>query len=126
MYLIAIFGISGLSILVLLTAKLIEEKRRKQIFVLGIISMGNESVRRYSRFITHKYSEFKTRLDLTLTKRLPNQFKVLSNRAGNFLKEYVEYYTEKARNSRLLKRNGGISEFFKNISNARNRPTTFL
>ena len=100
----------------LLAAKLIEEKRHKQIFVLGIISMGNESVRRYTRLITHKYSEFRTRLELTLSKRLPNQFKVLSNRAGNFLKEYVEYYTEKARNSRLLKRNGGISEFFKSIS----------
>ncbi|MEK7147669.1 MAG: hypothetical protein AAB758_00045 [Patescibacteria group bacterium] len=111
-----IFILSALVIATMLVAKRIEEKRKKGIFLLKVISRGNERAIDLHRGALHHYSKSKEKIDFLIKKQLPLRTKSLWNKFQSFVKYSVKIYMRDMRNSRLLKRGDGISEFFKNIS----------
>ena len=116
MTLIAIFAISGLSVLTLLVAKSIERKRKKPLFILSLISKGDIRIREIYHKTLSAYSEGKERAAFFSTKQLPMHSKNLVNKVVVFVKEKRAEYINRMRDSRLIKKPDGISEFFKNMS----------
>lgn len=113
---IAIFAISGLSVLTLLAAKSLERKRKKQLFVLSLISKGDMHIREFYHITLRAYSEGKEKTRFFLTKQLPMHSKNLVNKSVVFVNEKRAEYMNRMRDSRLIKKPKGISEFFKNMS----------
>lgn len=116
MTLTAIFAISGLSVLTLLAAKSIERRRKKPLFILSAISRGDMRIRELYHRVVRTYSEGKERMLFLLTKQFPMHSKNLLNKSAIFVKEKRAEYMDRMRDSRLLKKPEGISEFFKNMS----------
>ena len=116
MTLIAIFAVSGLAILTLVSAKSLERKRRRPFFILAAISKGDENARRLYQRIVGLYSEGKVRARFFLEKQIPIRSRNFFNKILSFIKEKREYYVNNMRDRRLLKKPDGISEFFKNMS----------
>ncbi len=116
MTLIAIFAISGLSILVLLTAKSIEKRRKKSLFILSAISKGDIRVRELWHKALDTYSSGKERALFLLTKQVPMRSKNFINKSVAFINERRAEYMGRMRDSRLIKKPDGISEFFKSMS----------
>ncbi len=114
---ITVFGISGLVIVILMTAKRLEEKRRKSFFILNMISKGDIHTRELYHKAVRLYSEGKEKTSFLLKRRVPIHAKNSMNKLLSFLKEKREQYVSNMRDSRLLKKPDGISEFFKNMSN---------
>jgi len=114
---IAIFGISGLAIVLLLITKKREEKQKKDFFILTLISKGNIHIRKIYHRVVRLYSEGKEQISFLIHKQLPIYYKKSLNRLVIFLKKKREQYVVSMRDSRLLKKPDGISEFFKNMSN---------
>jgi len=113
---IAIFAFSGLAIFSIIAAKILETKMNKPFFVLSIISKGDVLVRNVYHRLADSYLEWKERSIFFATKQLPLRTKNVSNKFISFGKEKVEKYVGNVRNSRLLKKSDGISEFYKSIS----------
>jgi hypothetical protein len=111
-----IFAISGLSIATLIVAKRLEEKRKKTLFVSRAISKGDIHIRRLYHATVHFYSEGKEKGLFLLKKQIPIHSKNSLNKTISFLKEKRVQYINNMRDSRLLKKSDGISEFFKNMS----------
>lgn len=111
-----LFTLSGVAIVTLTIAKRIEEKRKKDFFILNAISRGDIHLRKLHHKILNYYSEGKEKLFFLAKKQVPMRAKSLLNRSVTLLKETAEKHIGNARNSRLLKKSDGISEFFKNIS----------
>lgn len=115
---VIIFNISGLAIILLIVAKIVGEKRRKPFFISNIISKGDIHIRGLYHKVVHLYSEGKEKVSFLTMKRIPMRLRSFLNKLLSFLKEKKAQYTSDMRDSRLLKKSDGISEFFKNMSSA--------
>lgn len=115
MILIIIFIISGAGLILLMTAKRLEQ-RGTTLFILGAISLGDARARRLYHESIRSYSETKEKLLFLVEKQLPLRAKNLWNKSTTYLKDRVEKSLGDIRGSRLLKKSDGLSEFFKNIS----------
>ena len=116
MIIFSIFAISGLAIPVLIIAKKLEQKRRKPFLILNLISKGNIHIRKLFHRVVHYYSEGKEKVIFILKRRIPLHSKNSSNKLLSYLVDKKEKYINNMRDSRLLKKPDGISEFFKNMS----------
>lgn len=112
-----IFTISGLGIIVLTTTKILEQKRKKQLFISNAISRGDTHARKLYHTAVHLYSEGKEKTLLFFQKKIRMHLRNSLNKLISFLKEKKGQYINNMRNSKLLKKPDGISEFFKNMSN---------
>jgi hypothetical protein len=110
------FYISGIAILALLLAKGVEMKFKHRFSLLKLVSRWDKEVRVVYHRGVHMYSESKEKGYRWATKQLPYKAKSYVNKSSAFAKEKLEKYIGDVRNSRLIKKNDGISEFFRNIS----------
>ena len=113
---IAIFAFSGLAIFSIIAAKILESKMKRPLFVLRLISKGDVLVRNIYHKLADLYLELKEKSTILVTKQLPLRARNEFNKLVAFLKDLIEKYVGNVRNSKLLKKSDGISEFYKNIS----------
>lgn len=113
---VLIFTISGLAISILIVAKKFEQKRRKTFLIFKLISKSNIRLRRLYHTLVHLYSEGKEKVSFFLKRQIPLHSKNSSNKLFSYLVAKKEKYINNMRDSRLLKKSDGISEFFKNMS----------
>ncbi|MFZ2484851.1 MAG: hypothetical protein WAW81_02855 [Minisyncoccia bacterium] len=113
---IYIFTISGLSIATLVFTKRLEEKRRKQFFISRAISRGDIHAREFYQKAVHLYSEGKEKVIFFYRRQIPIHSKNSLNKFLSYVAERREQYLNNMRDSRLLKKSDGISEFIKNMS----------
>jgi hypothetical protein len=116
MFTFSLFILSGAMIVIIALAKRREEKKKKSVFLLKIISIGDERIRHLRHEGLHFYSQGKEKFSFWIKKQLPLKLKSLTNRFQAYIGEKSVEYLGDVRNTRLLKRSDGISEFFKNIS----------
>ena len=116
MIITSFFAISGLSIILLLAAKKLEEKRKKTFFISNAISRGDTHIREFYHQTVRFYSEGKEKSLFFFKKHVPLHTKNSLNKLLTFLRKQMEQYIVNMRDSRLLKKSDGISEFFKNMS----------
>ncbi len=102
--------------ILLLVTKKVEEKRRKPFFISNAISKGDTHIRGLYLRVVRFYSEGKEKTLLLLNKRIPLHSRNSLNKLLSFFREKRERYINEMRDSRLLKKPDGISEFFKNMS----------
>ena len=113
---IYIFTASGVAILLLVTTKRLQQKLKKPFFVFNIISKADAQIRALYQKLVHLYSDSKEKTSFLIEKQIPIHSKNVLNKSISFIKEKRDQYIGNIRNSRLLKRPDGISEFFKNMS----------
>ncbi len=116
MFLPITFVISGLIIVALVGAKMIEDSKKRKPLFLKLVSLGDERVRNATLDFAHKYSEWKERGHIYLTNQLPLRSKNLLNKVTALLKERLQRHVGDIRGSKFLKKKDGLSEYFKNIS----------
>ncbi len=114
--LVTLFILSGTAIAILLVAKRVEEKRRKTNFVLRLVSLGDTRVRELHHVSVHYYSEVKEKTGFFIKKQLPRYSKSSLNKIVAQAQERLDLYLESLRDSKLLKKSDGISEFFQTMS----------
>jgi|GEM_PF-1151259 len=112
----ALFFISGMAILSILLAKRHELRYKQTIFVLRLISRGDELVRKLHHRSIAFYSESKTKAEVLFKKQLPLRVRAGFNKTLSLIEEKSSLYLKRVRDSHLIKRSDGISEFFKSIS----------
>lgn len=112
----ALFIFSGLGILSIFIAKRYELKNKQTIFVINIISKGDSLVRDWYQKSLIYYDEGKSILEIRLKKQIPLRIRALVNKLYTNLELKSKNYFERARDSRLIKKSDGISDFFKSIS----------
>lgn len=113
---ISIFVISGLFIIALIATKKWEERRDGSFFILRAISRGDTHIRELHHSTAHLYANGKEKLIFFCNRQIPIHSKNLFNKLNSFLGEKRDQFANNMRDSRLLKKSDGISEFFKNIS----------
>jgi hypothetical protein len=111
-----LFILSALVIVTMLVAKRIEEKKRASVLLLKLVSRGDERARVWYNQALQHYSIGKEKAEILVKKQLPLRTRHLLNKAISYSQELSAKYLGDVRNSRLLKRSDGISEFFKSIS----------
>src|SRR3989338_8840617 len=116
MYLSYAFFFSGAILAVLLVAKRIEERKKTRVFLLRLISRGEEHARKLQREAVRRYSLSKEEMHFFMAKQLPRYSKSSLNKALARFEESMQKYLERLRDSRLLKKDEGISEFFKSMA----------
>jgi len=116
MTLIVIFIISGLAIILLITVKGLEAKRRKLFFITRAISKGDIYTREIYHKVVRLYYEGKEGVIFFFKKRIPIHTRNTLNKIIFFLEEKRRKYADNMRDSKLLKKQDGMSEFFKNMS----------
>jgi len=116
MLVFALFIFSGLGILSIFIAKRYELKNKQTIFVINIISKGDSLVRDWYQKSLIYYDEGKSILEIRLKKQIPLRIRALVNKLYTNLELKSKDYFERARDSRLIKKSDGISDFFKSIS----------
>ncbi|MDO8565376.1 MAG: hypothetical protein Q7R67_02035 [bacterium] len=112
----SLFIISGTALVTLTLAKRREERRKTGVFLLKAISRGDERARALHHQAVRLYSEGKERADFLIKKQLPMRSRHTFNKLVTLLQEQSERYAGRMRDSKLLKKSDGISEFFKNMS----------
>ncbi|MDO8424014.1 MAG: hypothetical protein Q7S54_00190 [bacterium] len=112
----SLFILSGTAIVTLTLAKRIEEKRKKGVFLLKFISRSDERAREFHQRSVRFYSVGKERTAFFIKKQLPMRSRNSLNKFISKLSEQGTKYLGDIRDSRLLKKPDGISEFFKNMS----------
>ncbi len=116
MYLSFVFFFSGVVLAVLLVAKRMDEKRKTGVFLLKLISRGEERARELHREAIKRYSQGKDQTHFFIRKQLPRYSKSSFNKLLAYLEESIKKYFNNLRDSRLLKKDEGISEFFKSMA----------
>lgn len=116
MFLPILFAISGLVIVTLIGAKILEDKRKSKPLVLRLVSLGDERVRNWGIEFAHRYSDFKTQGHFFITNQLPLRSKNYFNKLVALAKEKFEERVGDIRGSKLLKKSDGLSEYLKSIS----------
>lgn len=111
-----IFILSGTVLAIMLLAKRIEEKRKRNVFILNLISRGDTHVRELHHRAVRYYSIGKEKGVFLVKKQLPRYSRSSLNKALALIEERLQRHLDSIRDSRLLKKDEGISEFFKNIS----------
>ncbi|KKR30512.1 MAG: hypothetical protein A3C62_02510 [Candidatus Zambryskibacteria bacterium RIFCSPHIGHO2_02_FULL_39_16] len=114
---IVIFTISGMIVFLLPLAKRLESKQGKSFLIFRLISKGDFYVREIYHWMVHLYFEGKERSSFLIKRQIPLHSKNFSNKLTVYLREKRIRYFNNMRDSRLLKKSDGISEFFKNMSN---------
>lgn len=112
----ALFLLSGIAIIVLTLSKRVEERRRTRFFLLRSVSRADKRVREFHHEALHFYSGGKDKFSFWIRKQLPMKLKSLSNKLQAYAGEKSVEYLGDIRNSRLIKRSDGISDFIKSIS----------
>lgn len=112
----ALFLLSGAALATLTIAKRVEEKKKRTPAVLRAVSIGDERVRHLHNEILRQYSTAKEKSAFWVKKQLPLKVKSNLNKLHAYAKEKGVEYMGDMRDSRLIKKSDGISEFFKNIS----------
>ncbi len=110
-----LFGISGVAIATLTVAKRIELRKRRTLPLLKAVSRSDEHLRSFYHSILKWYSGGKHKLIFLIKKQLPLRIKNQVNRVLCYLRDLGGKYFGNIRNSRAIRREGDISEFFKNI-----------
>jgi hypothetical protein len=113
---IVIFSASGLAIILLLATKRLELKNKQDFFILDIISKGNIHIRKLYHRIVSFYFKSKEQIFFFIYKQLPVYYRKSFNKLLTFIEKKREQYLVSMRDSRLLKKPDGLSEFFKNMS----------
>src|SRR3989344_4343863 len=113
---VIIFTTSGLAIVLLAAAKQVEKKRGKQFLIFNLISKGDIHIRSLHHKMVRLYSEGKEKALFFFNRQIPIHSRNFLNKSISFLKTKREQYIGNMRDSRLLKKSDGISEFFKNMS----------
>lgn len=117
MILIYLFILAGIVIATLLLAKRIEEKRRKNVFFLRVISRGDVKIRELHNNVVRLYSTSKEKTSFFVGRQLPRYSRSSLNKAVAKFEENMQVYLERLRDSKIIKKkDAGISEFFKNMS----------
>ncbi|MCR4279609.1 MAG: hypothetical protein NUV78_02630 [Candidatus Zambryskibacteria bacterium] len=116
MVLIYLFILSGIVLMTMAVAKRLEEKRRTKVFLFKLISRGDSLAREFHHEAVNFYSASKEKTDFFIKKQLPMHSKSSLNKIISKVEEKMERHIDNLRDSRLLKKSDGISEFFKNIS----------
>lgn len=111
-----LFIISGAALVTLTLAKRVEEKRKTSVFLFKLISKGDERIRGLHHKSVHFYSVGKDRIAFFVKKQLPMRSRNSLNKFITRFSEQAEKYMGDIRDSRLLKKPDGISEFFKSMS----------
>jgi len=114
------FGFSGLVLVTLILAKMWEGKREKKPFILRWVSLGDERVRTSSHELAHRYTEVKEKTSFFIEKQLPLHTKNFINKTNTLIKEETQKRIGDIRGSKFLKKNEGLSEFFKSIGEKEN------
>ena len=120
MFLTVTFIISGLIIVALIGAKMIEDKKKTKPLFLRLVSLGDERVRNATSEFAHKYSLWKERSHLYITNQLPLRAKNYFNKLSALAKERLEKHVGDIRGSKFLKKSDGLSEYLKSISEKEN------
>jgi len=115
-----IFALSGIAIVIIVGAKMWQEKHKKSVFLLRGIGRGDEHVRMLSQKATVHYAHAREKADFFIKKQLPLHTKNFINKTNATLKEKSEQYIGNIRGSKFLKKSDGLPEFFKNISEKEN------
>lgn len=115
MFLTIVFLISGVALTILIGAKYLDERRNKTFLILELISKGDLHVRDFSHKAAHNYAEFRERAEFFIKKQLPLHSRSMINKSHSLVQEKSAKYLELIRDSKLLKKSDGISEFFKTI-----------
>ena len=116
MIITSLFAFSGLSIILLLVAKRLEEKQKRIFFISNAISKGDTRIRGLYLKIVRLYSEGKEKISFFCKKQIPIHSKNSLNKLLIFIRKRREQYVVSMRDAKLLKKSDGISEFFKNMS----------
>lgn len=111
-----LFIFSGLALVTLALTKRMEEKRKTGVFLFKLISKGDENIRNLHHKSLHFYSVSKHKAEFFFKKQLPIHSRKALNKFVTKLSEQAGKYMGDIRDSRLLKKSDGISEFFKNMS----------
>ncbi|MBX4206536.1 hypothetical protein KW784_02000 [Candidatus Parcubacteria bacterium] len=114
-----VFILSGVALAALTLAKRFEARgsaERRKIFLLRTVSKGDARARDLYHKGLHFYSEGKHKFLFFMKKQLPAKARIYANKGITKLKEVGEERFGNIRNSRLIGKKEGISEFFKNIS----------
>jgi hypothetical protein len=111
-----VFLISGLGIFVLIFTKMRQLSTKRDPLLLRIISLGDARIRDLSHQSAHLYADTKEELNFLIYKQLPLRARNLWNKITTIAKEKSEILVNDLRDTRLLKKNGDISEFFKAMS----------
>ena len=111
-----LFAFSGAVLVTLTLAKRIEEKRKKSFFILRAISRGDERMRELHHQSVRFYSLGKEKTAFFVKKQLPMRSRNSLNKSLTTLREQAERFENLIRDSKLLRKSDGISEFFKNMS----------
>lgn len=111
-----LFILSAVVIVTMLLAKRMEERKKADVFLLKMVSKGDVTARVLHHKGLHYYSIGKDKIYFWVRKQLPLRAKNWLNKSISWAQETLNKYMGDMRNSRLLKRSDGISEFFKNIS----------
>src|SRR3989344_4204635 len=116
MIITSFFAFSGLSIILLLVAKRLEEKRKRIFFISNAISKGDTRIRGLYIKVVRLYSEGKERISFFYKKQIPIHSRNSLNKLLIFIRKRREQYAVSMRDAKLLKKSDGISEFFTNMS----------
>jgi len=113
---IAIFAFSGTMVLLLPVAKHLGQGRENPFIIFRLISRGETHAREIYHTTIHLYTEWKERLTLLFKKKIYLYSRNILNKLSTFVEEKRLEYLNNMRDSKLLKRQDGISEFYKNMS----------
>ena len=113
---ISLFTLSGVILAVIMIAKRMEERKKTGVFILKAISRGDALVREFHHQAVHLYSTGKEKAVFFVKKQVPMHSKISLIKVLNILKDRTERHIGNIRDSRLLKKSDGISEFFKNMN----------
>src|SRR3989338_9178321 len=93
----SIFTISGISIITLVVAKRLEEKRKKSFFILDVISKSDTRIRELYHRAVRLYFEGKEKSSFLFKRQIPIHSKNSFNKLLSFLKEKREQYIVRMR-----------------------------
>lgn len=111
------FIASGVLIIILIIAKVWEEKNRKSFFVLRGISKGDAQIRELSQNAAHIYADWREKIRFIVKRQLPLHTKNTLNKTITLVGEKSKQYIGDIKEGRMFgKKSEGISEFLKDIS----------
>jgi hypothetical protein len=116
---VAIFGLSGLAIILLMITKWLQEEKHKNVTILNAISKGNVQIRKLHHLLVYFYDVGKAQVLFIFKIQIPLHSKNIFNKLVTFLKKQKERYVMSMRDSKLLKKHDGLSEFFQNMSSVK-------
>lgn len=110
------FIASGIMIIILVAAKVWEEKSRKSFFLLRLISKGDSHFREFSQNAAHMYADLKEKAGFVIGRQLPLHTRNFTNKTVARVQEKSKKYMGDLKEGNFFgRKNEGISEFLKDI-----------